>query len=116
MGLWLVTITAILLICGIGAHAEESCQDMGFAETLLCSGCDKLAQYVKDEQLLSECRKCCLEEAKSDPNQKFAFATLVVCNTCLENYPSLANFIRDRAKKYPNFEVQVCWDISFDHM
>ncbi len=40
----------------------ESCTRLGFKETLICSSCDDLAQFVKEEELIEDCRRCCAEE------------------------------------------------------
>jgi hypothetical protein len=47
----------------------------------LCSDCDAMADFVKDEALVAECRKCCAQESKraEQADLKFTHAMLEIC-------------------------------------
>jgi hypothetical protein len=47
----------------------------------LCSDCDAMADFVKDESLVAECRQCCAAESSraGQANLKFAHASLEIC-------------------------------------
>ena len=60
------------------APAAESCFDLGFTSSLLCSGCDALAKHVKDDALQADCKKCCTPDATSGAGS-FNSATLRIC-------------------------------------
>mmetsp|Transcript_1091 Transcript_1091/g.1537 ORF Transcript_1091/g.1537 Transcript_1091/m.1537 type:complete len:107 (-) Transcript_1091:423-743(-) len=64
------------------ADASANCLDLGFTGMQLCSDCDALAEFVKDEGLVSECKQCCAKESKRSANKdiKFTSATLEVCS------------------------------------
>ena len=74
----MVTRRLVLLVAVAGAEPNAECQALGFASTLLCSTCDKLASYTESNALLSECRGCCTEDV-SGTSGKYAQATLDIC-------------------------------------
>ena len=82
MGVSRATCVA-LLVAGVAADSkpdEAACRALGFAPSLVCSGCDKLAEYVGNasDPLLAECRQCCTEEAAGASGQ-YSSATLDIC-------------------------------------
>jgi hypothetical protein len=82
---------------------DLSCEDMGFdAEKVLCSGCDKLKQHVKDERLASECYDCCVEDRK-----RYGRATLHVCKESLKQMEDLKNFVEKDSTKFSNLKVRL---------
>ncbi|KAG6509432.1 hypothetical protein ZIOFF_027422 [Zingiber officinale] len=80
----------VLLLAGAAISADErlgakECEDLGFTGLALCSDCNTLAEYVKDEaeilsalfgklELVSDCRKCCSEDS-DDSISKTSSAT-----------------------------------------
>lgn len=83
----------IILTLGLPALARESdevCKKLGFSPTLLCSSCSTLSEFVlppgsrdSDEQrsgedLVKECRQCCLEETDGEDQGQYPYATLAV--------------------------------------
>jgi hypothetical protein len=52
-----------------------------FTGMSLCSDCDAMADFVKDEALVGECRKCCAQESKraEQADLKFTHAMLEIC-------------------------------------
>jgi len=72
-----------MLVCfAVVAHAEDTdaCAEMGFTDSLLCSNCDKLSEYVSDDELVGLCKKCCTEDSGGDDGKVlYAKAVLEVC-------------------------------------
>ena len=68
----------LLALCSLAAAAEvETCFDMGFTSSLLCSSCDALAKHVpSDSSLEASCRNCCTEGATAT---RYNSADLRVC-------------------------------------
>ncbi|EFJ45049.1 hypothetical protein VOLCADRAFT_121242, partial [Volvox carteri f. nagariensis] len=42
---------------------QPTCDELGFTGEQICSDCDVLAQYVKDEELVADCKACCAKDA-----------------------------------------------------
>jgi len=72
----------LLCFTQVGANnqlSSEACTELGLKrETLICSTCDKLKEYVKDEDLVKECFQCCESETQ-ESNARFASASLITC-------------------------------------
>ena len=71
---------SLLLVAG-SARGEEvnatECRALGFAPSLYCSSCDKIAGLVTEgDALIGECRGCCTEDPVKGA---FAGATFDVC-------------------------------------
>ncbi|RWW66484.1 hypothetical protein BHE74_00026133 [Ensete ventricosum] len=65
---------------GLGERlGAKECEDLGFTGLALCSDCNTLAEYVKDEELVSDCRKCCSEDS-DDSISKQSNAGYVLCS------------------------------------
>lgn len=54
-----------------------SCLELGFTDTLACTQCAKMAEFVSDAELLKECRGCCTEDSAADVT--YVTAKLEVC-------------------------------------
>ncbi len=77
----MVSASALALLVAAGAAAEPNetnCRALGFAPSLLCSSCSKLAEHVgKEDALVGECEGCCNED--SSALGVFASAHMDVC-------------------------------------
>ncbi|KAJ0735404.1 putative selenoprotein F/M [Helianthus annuus] len=119
-------ISTILLLLFVCSKAEQlsskECEDLGFTCLALCSDCNFLAEYVKDQdfrdvigliQLLSDCRKCCTEDS-DDSTSKIIYsgAILEVCMRKLVFYPEVVSFIEDEKEKFPSAKVQYAFNAS----
>ena len=76
-------------------------KDIGFdpAKTH-CSGCEKLAKYVKDESLAKECFECCVEDRK-----RYGQAALHVCKEGLAQMEELKGFIEEDAEQFTKLKI-----------
>ncbi|KAJ4847761.1 hypothetical protein Tsubulata_038022 [Turnera subulata] len=85
----------------------KQCEDLGFTEFALCSDCKTFAEYVKDEELVSDCLKCCTEDSDDSTSKvTYSGAILEVCMRKLVFYPELVGFIEEDKDKFPTFKVQ----------
>jgi len=66
----------------IGVSADSnSCSVLGFKETLICSTCDQLESYIKDQELIDDCKRCCAEEKDASVAKLlYKHITLQVCS------------------------------------
>ncbi|KAJ0502486.1 putative selenoprotein F/M [Helianthus annuus] len=104
----------MLLYCLLSKQlSSKECEDLGFTCLALCSDCNSLAEYVKDEELLSDCRKCCTEDS-DDSTSKIIYsgAVLEVCMRKLVFYPEVVSFIEDEKEKFPSVKVQYAFNAS----
>ncbi|KAG5530489.1 hypothetical protein RHGRI_025441 [Rhododendron griersonianum] len=57
----------VLLAIPLGSRAEQlsskECESLGFTGLALCSDCNTFAEYVKNQELVSDCLKCCSEDS-----------------------------------------------------
>jgi hypothetical protein len=84
-------VTALLFVClstlaCVGAIDAARCHTLGFAESLMCSGCTKLKTALSKSahadaanELVNECESCCTADAVAKP-ASYAEASLVICN------------------------------------
>ncbi|KAJ0876175.1 putative selenoprotein F/M [Helianthus annuus] len=97
-------ISTILLLLFVCSKAEQlsskECEDLGFTCLALCSDCNFLAEYVKDEELLSDCRKCCTEDS-DDSTSKIIYSGAVL---------EVVSFIEDEKEKFPSVKVQYAFN------
>ncbi|KAJ0913198.1 putative selenoprotein F/M [Helianthus annuus] len=91
------TILLLLCICSKAELSSKECEDLGFTGLALCSDCNSLAEYVKDQELLSDCRKCCTEDS-DDSTSKIIYSGAVV------------SFIEDEKEKFPSVKVQYAFN------
>ncbi|KAM0056639.1 putative selenoprotein F/M [Helianthus debilis subsp. tardiflorus] len=105
------TILLLLCICSKAELSSKECEDLGFTGLALCSDCNSLAEYVKDQELLSDCRKCCTEDS-DDSTSKIIYsgAVLEVCMRKLVFYPEVVSFIEDEKEKFPSVKVQYAFN------
>jgi len=102
---------ALLCVVGISANnndvlSAERCLELGFSrETLVCSSCDRLREYVKDEELFHDCLTCC-EPEFSDDSSRFQSATLTLCDCILPSSPHIDAFLRREARHFPNLKIR----------
>jgi len=102
----------LLIIVGLSTNlsgivaqdANTSCSALGFKETLLCSTCSEMENFVKDEELVNECKKCCAEE-KDSSAKLYQRISLQICSWKIGHYPHIQEFADKHAPKYPNFNV-----------
>uniref|UniRef100_A0A061S342 Selenoprotein F n=1 Tax=Tetraselmis sp. GSL018 TaxID=582737 RepID=A0A061S342_9CHLO len=74
------------------------CESLGFTRLALCSDCDVLAEYVKEEDIVSDCRKCCAAESQQT-GAKYTSATLEICKHRLPAYPHVEGFLKSATAK-----------------
>ena len=60
------------------AGTADECLALGFTDTLACSQCAKMGEFVKDEALMADCRGCCTDDGDEDAT--YASAVLEVCS------------------------------------
>ncbi|ERN20359.1 hypothetical protein AMTRI_Chr06g200600 [Amborella trichopoda] len=90
--------------------SSKQCEDLGFTGLALCSDCQTLAEYIKDEALVSECKKCCTEDSDDSMSKvSYSGAVLEVCMRKLVFYPEVLAFIEDEADKFPSLKVQYAY-------
>ncbi|GAA0148341.1 hypothetical protein LIER_07813 [Lithospermum erythrorhizon] len=86
--------------------SSKVCENLGFTGLALCSDCSTLAEYVKDQELVLDCLKCCTEDSDDSMSKViYSGAILRVCMRKLVIYPELVGFIEDE-DKFPSLEVQ----------
>ncbi|KAL3506845.1 hypothetical protein ACH5RR_032227 [Cinchona calisaya] len=118
-----LAIQAVLLLVSLFAvvslRAEQQqqqlspkeCESLGFTGLALCSDCNTFAEYVKDQELVSDCRKCCTEDS-DDAITKVIYsgAILEVCMRKLVFYPEIVGFIEEEKDKFPSVKVQYAFN------
>ncbi|WOK96486.1 15 kDa selenoprotein-like [Canna indica] len=107
----LVVLSLASAALGISERlGAKECEDLGFTGLALCSDCNTLAEYVKDEELVSDCRKCCSEDSDdSISKMTFSGAILEVCMRKLVFYPEVVAFIEEEKDKFPYVKVQYAY-------
>ncbi|EYU40947.1 hypothetical protein ABFS82_07G101700 [Erythranthe guttata] len=113
LGLQLL-IPLLLIICLCEAEQKLStkeCEKLGFTGLALCSDCHTFAEYIKDQDLVAECLKCCAEDS-DDATSKVIYsgAILEVCMRKLVFYPELVGFIEEEKDKFPSVRVQYAYN------
>ncbi|KAK8793877.1 putative selenoprotein [Blastocystis sp. subtype 4] len=83
---------------------NKDCEKKGFASTLLCSSCDKLASFVGDSEIIEECQLCCLSD-ESDESKKVKQVTLLVHPFLETRLPEIRDFIRKHKNRYTNLVI-----------
>ncbi|WOL17914.1 15 kDa selenoprotein-like [Canna indica] len=96
---------------GLGDRlGAKECEDLGSTGLALCSDCNTLAEYVKDEELVSDCHKCCSEDSDDSLSKvTFSGAILEVCMRKLVFYPEVVAFIEEEKDKFPYVKVQYAY-------
>ncbi|KAE8713570.1 hypothetical protein F3Y22_tig00110206pilonHSYRG00129 [Hibiscus syriacus] len=87
--------------------SPKQCEDLGFTGLALCSDCNTFAEYIKDNELISDCKKCCTEDS-DDSTSKITYsgAILEVCMRKLVFYPEIVGFIEEEKDKFPTVKIQ----------
>lgn len=68
----------IQLVAGENKQNETACRALGFAPSVLCSSCGKLAEFVgAEDPLIGECQQCCTADVNSVTS--YPRAVLDVC-------------------------------------
>lgn len=89
-----------------GAAESEECRSLGFTGLQLCSDCDTLASYVKDDELAADCQRCCTR-GKDTTAQKYTSAVLHVWLDRISVFPHIEGFVNNEAHKFaPALEIQ----------
>lgn len=87
--------------------SSRECEDLGFTGLALCSDCNTLAEYVKNQELVSDCLKCCTEDSDDSISKiTYSGAILEVCMRKLVFYPEIVGFIEEEKDQFPTFKVQ----------
>ncbi|KAK9809222.1 hypothetical protein WJX72_011602 [[Myrmecia] bisecta] len=93
---------SLLLACA----DADSCTDLGFTGTQLCSDCVRLAKYVQDAELTSDCQSSCVESSSaSSSTKKYSKAFLEIGRHMLSDFPHIETFVRKKAKDYKGLTV-----------
>ncbi|KAL5781252.1 hypothetical protein ACOSP7_006281 [Xanthoceras sorbifolium] len=108
-----VKIMAILMtITATGVAAKDQlttreCENLGFTGLALCSDCNTFAEYVKNQELVSDCLKCCTEDSDDSMSKiTYSGAIVEVCMRKLVFYPEIVGFIEEEKDKFPTLKVQ----------
>ncbi|GMH18220.1 hypothetical protein Nepgr_020061 [Nepenthes gracilis] len=91
--------------------STKDCENLGFTGLALCSDCKTFSEYVKDEDLLSDCLKCCVEDSDDSISKiTYSGAVLEVCMRKLVFYPEVVGFIEEEKDKFPTVKVQYAFN------
>lgn len=103
---WLLAVSCYCVLSASvkGQEVKQSCAELGFDQPE-CTDCDRLGEYIKDEDLVAECHGCCTE-AKNELGIKFRSAVLEVCSHRLREFPHVETFLKERISSYPNMQVK----------
>ncbi|WOH08010.1 hypothetical protein DCAR_0727446 [Daucus carota subsp. sativus] len=112
-GLLVYSLVALLSFSVIGAQelSSKECENLGFTGLALCSDCNSFADFVKDQELVSDCKKCCTEDS-DDSMSKIIYsgAVLEVCMRKLVFYPEIVGFIEEEKEKFPTVKVNYAYN------
>ncbi|XP_068661661.1 uncharacterized protein [Aristolochia californica] len=87
--------------------SSRECENLGFTGMALCSDCNTFAEFVKSEELVSDCRKCCTEDSDDSMNKiTYVGAIIEVCMRKLVFYPELVGFIEEEKDQFPFVKVE----------
>ncbi|KAF2321941.1 hypothetical protein GH714_004706 [Hevea brasiliensis] len=103
--LWVAVILQI--VSSKEQLSSRECEDLGFTGLALCSDCNTFAEYVKNQELVSDCLKCCTEDSDDSMSKiTYSGAVLEVCMRKLVFYPEIVGFIEEEKDKFPTVKVQ----------
>ncbi|KAL6185501.1 hypothetical protein ACLB2K_041634 [Fragaria x ananassa] len=112
-GVWIATALVVVVYwVGLSSASVEQlstreCENLGFTGLALCSDCNSLADYVKDQELVSDCKKCCTEDSNDSMTKiTYSGAILEVCMRKLVFYPEIVSFIEEEKDRFPSVKVQ----------
>ncbi|PQM35402.1 selenoprotein F [Prunus yedoensis var. nudiflora] len=111
MGALIAMLVVLGVVVPLGASKEQlstrECENLGFTGLALCSDCNSLAEYVKDQELVLDCRKCCTEDSDDSISKvTYSGAILEVCMRKLVFYPEIVGFIEEEKDRFPSVKVQ----------
>ncbi|KAK4751262.1 hypothetical protein SAY87_004744 [Trapa incisa] len=87
--------------------STRECEALGFTGLALCSDCNTFAEYVKDQELVSDCLKCCTEDSDDETSKvTYTGAVLEVCMRKLVFYPEIVGFIEEEKDQFPSVKVK----------
>lgn len=107
----LVFLLALGMVWEVGKQEQQlstkECENLGFTGLALCSDCNTFAEYVKDQELVSDCQKCCTEDSDDSMSKvTYSGAILEVCMRKLVFYPEVVAFIEEEKDQFPSVKVQ----------
>ncbi|KAJ3678165.1 hypothetical protein LUZ60_001968 [Juncus effusus] len=113
MAMRAIALRLALLWCGLalvlGGDGAE-CEDLGFTGLALCSDCRTFSEFVKDQELVSDCLKCCSEDSDDSISKvTYSSAILEVCMRKVAFYPEILNFIEEEKDEFPFVKVQYAY-------
>ncbi|KAI0510658.1 hypothetical protein KFK09_011266 [Dendrobium nobile] len=112
MYLWPSIVSLLLLVylpfVALGDQlSPKECENLGFTRRALCSDCNTLAEYVKDGELVADCRRCCTDDTNDSLSKvSFSGAILEVCMRKLVFYPEVVAFIEEEKDQFSSVKVQ----------
>ncbi|KAK8824055.1 hypothetical protein WA556_003380, partial [Blastocystis sp. ATCC 50177/Nand II] len=93
------------------AESPATCEEKGFASSLLCSSCDKLSAFVGDSEMVRECRDCCLDDSVTN-NRKVKKALLQIHPFMVGRFSEISNFLDKNSKRYSNLVIDTHASVS----
>ncbi|KAF9593254.1 hypothetical protein IFM89_021010 [Coptis chinensis] len=103
---FVLCFTLLLVITSQQLNTKD-CENLGFTGLALCSDCNTFAEYVKNEELVSDCRKCCTEDSDDSMSKiTYSGAVLEVCSRKLVFYPEVVGFIEEEKDQFPSVRIQ----------
>ncbi|KAK6934798.1 Selenoprotein F/M domain [Dillenia turbinata] len=121
--LWMMVVVMVMVmgktmmivgdVIGEAEHhpSPKQCENLGFTGLALCSDCNTFAEYVKDPELVADCRRCCTEDSDDSMSKvTYSGALLEVCMRKLVFYPEIVGFIEEEKDKFPFVKVQYAFN------
>ncbi|BAB90212.1 selenoprotein-like [Oryza sativa Japonica Group] len=103
----LVLTSCSVLCLGAERFGARECEELGFTGLALCSDCNALAEFVKDQELVEDCRKCCTEDSDDSISKlTFSGAIIEVCMRKLVFYPEIVGFLEEDKDDFPYVEAR----------
>lgn len=101
---------SVIIVIGQELSSNE-CKNLGFTGLALCSDCNSFADFVKDQELVSDCKKCCTEDSDDSMSKViYSGAVLEVCMRKLVFYPEIVGFIEEEKEKFPTVKVNYAYN------
>ncbi|GLT56583.1 hypothetical protein SLA2020_296160 [Shorea laevis] len=109
--LLLFLVASAMIVSSREQLTSRECENLGFTGLALCSDCNTFAEYVKDQELVSDCLKCCTEDSDDSMSKiTYSGAVLEVCMRKLVFYPEIVGFIEDEKDKFPSVKIQYAYN------
>lgn len=64
-------IFLFLLVLSVCALKPKDCAEKGFSDTLECSKCETMKEFVSKPQLYEECKQCCSDTNNNSGEKKY---------------------------------------------